>query len=583
MFESFLANLWLLWPSSILGQIFVVGMILVFILSWLRVKQLGTRSKRNIKELERILNGQTSESLYNNISNMSEMAKRSRNSTVRDVWQEFYASLVIDHGNKSVFNSLDSSHFFNPRTLATGVSSSRLLAAAPSFLTAIGVLGTFLGLTIGLKGLHIDSNEIEVLKDGISSMINGAALAFTTSVWGVALSLALNVCEKNTERQLINKVRLLQKQIDLLIPRLPAERSLIDISKSSNEMSESIKEMHEKIGDRLQEAVAGINESMQEALSEIMGPALKTIANNANQQASGALEKLINDFMLGVKEAGNEHGSMIQKTSEEMHLAVKAVSTQMNSIMEQNANNQKLAEDRFVKIIGDQQKASSERESLHREKMQQQTDSWMEKQATLINSMVTATNQMQEYMASSLEQHKSATNELKNASAAIEESSKNMNTSSEQMLKLSSNLHEAVQLFDARMPSLIKIVENLTIRNEELSAHILNHSESLKALESSVTNVSATLGDTAKLANNGFKEMKHTQDLFLQGLKKDISDLQNQASNWLKSYSDEVGNQVTERMNLWNDKTREFSDQMLRTVSAINGIVDEMDSKIGRK
>src|SRR3546814_12374633 len=65
---------------------------------------------------------------------------------------------------QKLFTTLDAEHFFNARTLASGLTASRLLAAAHSFLVAVGVLGTFVGCTVGLEGLVGTSDEIEALK-----------------------------------------------------------------------------------------------------------------------------------------------------------------------------------------------------------------------------------------------------------------------------------------------------------------------------------------------------------------------------------------------------------------------------------
>ncbi|MEN1451253.1 anti-phage ZorAB system protein ZorA, partial [Pseudomonas aeruginosa] len=102
-------------------------------------------------------------------------------------------------------------------------TASRLLAAAPSFLVAIGVLGTFVGLTVGLEGLVGTSDEIEALKGGINKLISGAAVAFMTSVWGVFFSLLLNFVEKMFERSALGQIQQLQHDIDFLYPRIPAE------------------------------------------------------------------------------------------------------------------------------------------------------------------------------------------------------------------------------------------------------------------------------------------------------------------------------------------------------------------------
>ena len=58
------------------------------------------------------------------------------------------------------------------------------------------------------------SDEIEALKGGINKLISGAAVAFMTSVWGVAFSLLLNIIEKMFERSALNDIQRLQHDID---------------------------------------------------------------------------------------------------------------------------------------------------------------------------------------------------------------------------------------------------------------------------------------------------------------------------------------------------------------------------------
>jgi predicted phage gp36 major capsid-like protein len=97
-------------------------------------------------------------------------------------------------------------------------------------------------------------------------------------------------------------------------------------------------------------------------------------------------------------------------------------------------------------------------------------------------------------------------------------------------------------------------------------------------------------GETAQLAQTGFNEMKEHQTEFIaniessfeslgENLKKQVSDIEKQTNEWLRSYSSEVNTQLKERMETWNDKTREFSDQMVRTVQGISDLVDELERK----
>ncbi|MGU5537825.1 anti-phage ZorAB system protein ZorA, partial [Aeromonas caviae] len=142
--------------------------------------------------------------------------------------------------------------------------------------------------------------EIETLKSGINKLISGAAVAFMTSVWGVAFSLLLNLCEKLFERKALNDIQDLQNRIDFLYPRLPAEQSLVHIAEYSKESKEALQELHERIGDRLQESINGMSEAMQNALTDtlnnIMGPAIQTLVHSTNQQSSQVMENLVSSF-----------------------------------------------------------------------------------------------------------------------------------------------------------------------------------------------------------------------------------------------------------------------------------------------
>lgn len=59
-----------------------------------------------------------------------------------------------------------------------------MIAVVPGFLTALGVIGTFVGLQLGLSDLNIAGNvDVNEMKNGVAGVINGAKIAFMTSVW----------------------------------------------------------------------------------------------------------------------------------------------------------------------------------------------------------------------------------------------------------------------------------------------------------------------------------------------------------------------------------------------------------------
>ncbi|WP_442909157.1 anti-phage ZorAB system protein ZorA [Halopseudomonas sp.] len=316
------------WFWSATALIFAVSLIAIFIHY--------VRFRRRIRLLSSLLAGQNKETLALARRETLQKAEALPVSGVGSLWREFDESLVSSSDQKQLFNTLDAEHFFNSRTLAPGLTGSRLLAAAPSFLVAIGVLGTFVGLTVGLEGLVGTSDEVEALKGGINELISGAAVAFMSSVWGVAFSLALNFIEKMFERGALTRIRALQQRIDFLYPRIPAEQSLVHIAEYGKESKQALQELHERIGDRLQETLNGMSDAMQQAivdaLNNVMAPAIQTLVNTSSQQSSQVLESLMGRFMDGMASAGREQGAQMQQAAADVNSAVSSMSTRLNDV-----------------------------------------------------------------------------------------------------------------------------------------------------------------------------------------------------------------------------------------------------------
>ncbi|MGL6623380.1 anti-phage ZorAB system protein ZorA [Aeromonas veronii] len=406
-------------------MVLVIHMLHLFTIPVFLIKHYLNFIERN-KALRSLLDGQSRETLAYSRREILQRAQKLNANNIGHLWQEFDESLVLSSDKKQLFNSIDAEHFFNAKTLATGLTASRLLAATPSFLVAIGVLGTFVGLTIGLEGLVGNTSEIETLKSGINKLISGAAVAFMTSVWGVAFSLLLNLCEKLFERKALNDIQDLQNRIDFLYPRLPAEQSLVHIAEYSKESKEALQELHERIGDRLQESINGMSEAMQNALTDtlnnIMGPAIQTLVHSTNQQSSQVMENLVSSFMEGMSSAGRVQGEQLEKVAADVNIAVSSMGERLEQLfsklssqqtssldaqdeqskrfqeqLQQLANSaderQGQLESRFGKMMGD----------LAQQHEQQQT-TLLEQQQKMLGSLGTASQQQIEAMTSAVQQ-----------------------------------------------------------------------------------------------------------------------------------------------------------------------------------
>lgn len=66
----------------------------------------------------------------------------------------------------------------------------RMLEMIPDLLTSLGILGTFVGLVLGLRGFNPTSYE--AMSSSVEALIDGIKVAFVTSIYGLSLSLAFS-------------------------------------------------------------------------------------------------------------------------------------------------------------------------------------------------------------------------------------------------------------------------------------------------------------------------------------------------------------------------------------------------------
>ncbi|MAQ99725.1 MAG: hypothetical protein CMI00_04220 [Oceanospirillaceae bacterium] len=277
---------------------------------------------------------------------------------ISHLWSEFDETLVESKSTDGLrlHNVYDADYFFNPATLAPGITESRMLAAVPGFLTAIGVVGTFIGLQLGLSELNIGNDvRVEEMKDGLAHVISGAKLAFMTSVWGVFLSVLFNFIEKAIENNVREGISSLQVRIDELFPRFTAEMQLKRIADDGGESREVLQGLAEKIGEKMQESLervtGDIQSGLEKSLDKIMGPALDKLVSGASDQSQVALESLINSFMDKFGQQGAEQRASMNQASQGVSDAVESMNQALSGFISNLNQNQQAASEREEGLV----------------------------------------------------------------------------------------------------------------------------------------------------------------------------------------------------------------------------------------
>ena len=579
----------------------ILFMIVIFIIAscsliWKFLKIWGS-----VQFILSILDETSSETLHQDRRTLREKIKSRK--VVGDLWNEFDETLVEAHDGKAIFNTVDASHFFNTHTLASSVTESRLLSALPGIFTGLGVFGTFLGLQLGIGALDLSSSSAIVLQESIPGLIEGAAIAFSTSVWGVGASILFNLLEKYVERILRVRIHTLQNKIDLLVTRKNAEQTLIEIEHHNAESTDQLKGLAERIGDK-----------MQEGIQKALGPATEQLINAANalaeRQETGserALESLVKRFSDSIGELGEEQRVAFEKTSTEVRDALSNWSASMGGVTQEFGEKLKSWSD-----IEDKRETSF---LAQMEMLTEYQQSTTDKIDEILRGNTASAEGILQQAQSVNEQSRKTSESIDILSQKIADTADHMEKSTRNLENLSVAIRDAANTLSNAQTGAARSIESAAGEAAALTQSVGSFLQELAQMRTTLEKTADEIRQSAELANTTFSSLESSQAAFLESLDarttafaqevnrmldeysesartqteervnaitESVSRFGEQINEMLSDYSERVKGQTEERLNAWNEQTSAFSNTMVDAVSTIQDIVTELDDRLPR-
>ncbi len=241
--------------SMDMGELIITAVILVlfsaFLISSIKLWKSKNEDEKDIDYLYDALNKFDPQTQMRELEEYLKV--RGENGKPYKIWSEFKKSLVKTRNKHNrqqydYYNSIDAEYFFNKKTLLTHLGS-KMYATIPSLLLGIGLIGTFLGLFVGL--VQLDLSDEKTLSTSMQALIHAAGVKFASSIWGLGLSLIFTYREKSWEKGLEDKIDEIQRLIDYKFERRTAEQSLEDINQSSKEQLEQMNNLAASVSEQL--------------------------------------------------------------------------------------------------------------------------------------------------------------------------------------------------------------------------------------------------------------------------------------------------------------------------------------------
>lgn len=112
------------------------------------------------------------------------------NPVLEEAFDRYRAHMKSYEKKNRLTNTCDLEEYIN-EDLLNQVGMTHFNGSIAGTLTGLGILGTFIGLSLGLNSFN--GNDIYSISDNVGPLLEGMKVAFHTSVYGIFFSLVFNV------------------------------------------------------------------------------------------------------------------------------------------------------------------------------------------------------------------------------------------------------------------------------------------------------------------------------------------------------------------------------------------------------
>jgi hypothetical protein len=457
--------------------------------------------------------------------------------------------------------------YFNTQYVVDGYLGTEFFKHFPGIFTGIGIIGTFYGLILGLKGFHVSEDPIAV-RQSLETLMQNVGSAFIVSGSAIFAAMVITLLEKLLLARLYRHTEHIAQAIDAKFVAGAGEEYLSRLVKASEDSAsqskilkdalveelgkllrelttaqiDAFQKQQSQLADRLSEVSKHQVESAKqhsEALANsisgsieksLQGP-MEAIANSvkaASGDQSQTAVKMMQDVMVSFSQKLDDmFGGQISKlsnlnqdTSASIQAAVGALQTLVSSLEESSRRSTDSMADRMAQAM---ERMEARQESINAQSQafveqikslvassQSETNaklqSTLETIGTEVASMLQALNQSQR---TTFESHREREEQMvARTSSAVDAMSGSIEEAVKEMSAASSKMAQNIELLSQSTSSSIdKIITGADALNLTL-AKFTTAGQSVSQVLSQVTSIGAKLSEASGALSTGGSAMR---------------------------------------------------------------------------
>lgn len=431
------------------------------------------------------------------------------------------------NGKTVVFTTDDADNYFNYNNL-TSQYNAMFWQNLGGVFTGLGILGTFVGLSVGLGTINLE----HITNEEIGNLVSGMSTAFITSLCGIVFALFYNWIHKHITDKLSQAITNLSNELESLFVARNGEQLLAMSYANSLEQATQFKafstNLAVSIGNALEEklssssfadniknmdsTLAQVNSFMSEELpsviSDAIGEQIKenlvpvfVSLQNAIETLSSSGQSAIAD---GIKSGASKELTAFADTLQQMNTNLQAVMAQMQETSGSVNSDLTSAINRVVDRL------ESQGENLQGVGNQVAKD--------LQDTVAALVNEMGKQQSGMINTSEKINDDLKASISTMVESIQ---------ISIASMVEETKKQQGNMQNSANSITSNLEAK---VSAMLAGFEKQLAAIEQQTHNQSNTLSETSTQLSNSFAGSMNSVKMDIKGIMDDYA-AKNKAEN----------------------------------------------------
>lgn len=231
-----------------------------------------------------------------------------KNTLPDNIFENKYLNkLYSDYKNACINRNADITEYINEATINT-CANKNISDLIPGMMTALGILGTFIGLAVGLQKFSIGNDEVELIKN-ITGLTDGIKIAFHTSIIGVSLSIVYSFLHNYDVAHMQAELYCFYDVFDSIEPTAQDEFAN-KLFGYQEQQTDALLKLSDNIS-------TGISDRMAEAIEKTINPAMENVAQKINGvivEVKGTLDKYIEGTVESQTETMNKIVDKFMKT-----------------------------------------------------------------------------------------------------------------------------------------------------------------------------------------------------------------------------------------------------------------------------